>query len=731
LNQRLQAKRTLGIFAVVLTALVAVLTIAVAFVLNHGSGPIPVHYHASGAFARNAEYPTTKHGTSTAERWASWNGSDAKAGTLTSTPFRAPLAIALLVAGGTGRNNQHIEIVGPDGKSALSITNRDDAGEGYVQVKRFLPIAWYHRQVTLRAVDGGGGFRGWIGLADLRAANAMDMLLVPIAWLDDNGWIYVFVILLCMSALIVNAMLLPGARQAWGRVDTLFVYLVAATFFWLRWPVNIENVALNPDEGQTTAQAIKALHDFVPWNGFDPTTSGPLNSYVLDLPGLIGIVPTLVSTHIVGTLLVTFTAIAVFGAARVLWGSRVASCSALAYVAVEALTREADFIHTSSELLPTALLAAELWVFAILYSRPTRTRSIVAAAAIGLLAGAMPFAKLQATPTALIVSIAVLLVLYRSRLWSAIGAFCIGVTVMPFLLLGTAAITGGIQDVYVSYVLANLSYAGAATGSLFDWVPYIFDASPRFGTFLRGALLIVVILTGWISANRMRPARAAVAPVGFSALLVVVTAWEAIAPHRFFPHYLSLLTVPVSFFVAAIVALAATPPEPRLWSQKRAELIAIGFAGCIFFLAPAVQSVLNFGRPLYGVVAAASYQDPAATEMLRHVHPGQRVVVWGWEPALYAYSGTVMATRDCCSLLVTAPGKFRSYYRIRFLSDFNAHRPALVVDAVAPGSFFLANRATHGIETFPKLFAIIRRDYVLASDHNGVRFWISRAAERK
>ena len=697
--------------------------LALTFVLNHGAGRIPVRYHATGSFALAADYPSTNARSVVGEHWASWNGADNKRGVLTTTPFRAPLAFKLFVAGGTARSNQHIELVGPGG-ATISLNTPVDAAEAYVPVIRFLPLTWYHRPITLRVTDDGGGIRGWVGVGDPSAASALDIAVIPIAWLAGKLWIYNWLAVLFLIALAICALFLPGTGQRWGRRDGAFVALTLLMFAWMRWPIDIANIPLNPDEAQTTAQAIKALHDFVPWHGFDPSTSGPLNSYILALPRIIGIVPTIVSTHVIGTLLIMFVAVALFATGRILWGSRIGACAVLAFVAVEAITGEYDFVHTSSELLPNAMFAGELWALALLYVRQAGSRAAVPAAIIGLLAGAMPLTKLQSTPTAVAVSVATLLIL-RFRPLDGIRAFAYGLIAVPLLILGTATVTGGLHDVYMSYIVANLGYVGAS-GSGFNAVAFMFDQSARFGAYFKTALIFIAVLCVWIAARRARATRRAYAPAALAFVLLLIAMYEATTPHRYFPHYLALITVPASLLVSAVAALAATE-RPSFLTQRRAEFALVAAAFLAFLAPPIVQGFIRPDNPLYQVVERATYDDPYAREMLRLAQRGDRVVVWGWAPILYDFTGTVMATRDCCSLFETGSGPLVGYYRDRYLSDFNAHRPALIVDAVVPTAFFLTDRKTQGIETFPELYAIVRKDYELRSEIDGFRFWTPRA----
>jgi hypothetical protein len=70
--------------------------------------------------------------------------------------------------------------------------------------------------------------------------------------------------------------------------------------------------------------------------------------------------------------------------------------------------------------------------------------------------------------------------------------------------------------------------------------------------------------------------------------------------------------------------------------------------------------------------------------------------------------------------------RYREYFRKRFMSDLLAHPPPVIVDAVAPGAFLFNDRATQGIETFPRLEAFVREHYTQREEVAGVRIFVAK-----
>lgn len=85
----------------------------------------------------------------------------------------------------------------------------------------------------------------------------------------------------------------------------LFSYILLGLFLllfiWARIPFIMVDFPLNVDEAQYLAQALMFVHDPVPWLDVDPT--GPLDSWVLLVPKLVGLTPGYASSRIVGIIL--------------------------------------------------------------------------------------------------------------------------------------------------------------------------------------------------------------------------------------------------------------------------------------------------------------------------------------------------------------------------------------------------------------------------------------------
>ena len=179
----------------------------------------------------------------------------------------------------------------------------------------------------------------------------------------------------------------------------LAVSLAVMAFAWL--PLFAYNLPLNPDEVQMIANAQKFTTDMMTWRSVDTTTSGPLNSMVLMWPIAFGgdvSIPSARLTTVVlaaGTWLFTYFALAgTQPAMRV-------GILATGWYFSPAL-QFFDFTHYSSERLSMFLLSIATLVTVVVARGYRGSHLLTLLLVTGVLLGSVPFAKLQASPIAVV-----------------------------------------------------------------------------------------------------------------------------------------------------------------------------------------------------------------------------------------------------------------------------------------------------------------------------------------
>ncbi len=78
----------------------------------------------------------------------------------------------------------------------------------------------------------------------------------------------------------------------------VFVPSALGLLFLLRLPSIVFNAEVNPDESQMITQALTLRQNPVYFQSVDGTTAGPLDSYFLVLPGLLGLPFDYITAHL-------------------------------------------------------------------------------------------------------------------------------------------------------------------------------------------------------------------------------------------------------------------------------------------------------------------------------------------------------------------------------------------------------------------------------------------------
>lgn len=322
----------------------------------------------------------------------------------------------------------------------------------------------------------------------------------------------------------------------------------------------------------------------------------------------------------------------------------------------------------------------------------------------GVMAAAWVTARRQGRSARLAASLAALLAGFAAPLVGAWLWFAFHGAARPFLYWN---------------VTHNLLYAAnpiqpreAAQGVLRNLLPFILVTAPL-----------------WWAAGRSRPRLAPYQSTLVGGVLVLSLAM-AFVGLRFYPHYFILVYPPLALLAAphAAVALDERPLAPatrRAAAWTLCVLLGFTLASGIIYARTDMQEET---RPVFAHVAARLRSDPC--------YPGASLFVWGYAPALYALADLPMATRFLFleSTLVgyvpgnagSARGEVDARARIRpehwewLLADLQRNPAAFILDT-APARIHRWGRFP--MESYPRLWSLVERDYELADTVDGVRIY--------
>lgn len=539
-------------------------------------------------------------------------------------------------------------------------------------------------------------------------------------------------VVLTIAAVVLILVLVERAGQMFRLRPSLldrpviFFLVVFGAILLLRWPEIIWPQGINLDEAQTFAQAMRFCAHPVPWRDVDGNTSGPLTSMLLSLPLRLGAPAAWPTARVVLWAANCLTLVFLYLGLRV-FGTRAEAQFVLTPVILfYAFALDPNFAHYSNETLPVLLISAGFFILAREWnaSRPSRTGLYF----LGLIAGSLPFTKLQAGPLGFFLfATGLTCVIARHRgagprgkvCWSEVGVLCLGAATTSVLLLGWVAAAGAIHDFWISYILQSRAYTEkiSAAGRMAN-LRYLFTADSDFRPYFLCAILACAVLLGAFFTRKAGLSRRLFWPLMFVLADGALTVICILMAGQAFLHYL-LLLVPVMAVFIGLVFFAGKqllncgegPGPERVARLPRWFLVT----SVLVFIPQALHSV-QYVRDIAAVYPQSPAENiSAVADCVRPAtQPGDALAIWGWMPSYYVETGLIPATRDAVSDFAITAGPYRDYFRARFLADLERSRPAFIIDAVSDGAFLGPSwRRADAHEGFPELAAYIDENYYL------------------
>lgn len=501
--------------------------------------------------------------------------------------------------------------------------------------------------------------------------------------------------------------------------ETVFATLMLGVLVAWRWPFWLNANPYNPDESQFIAGAITLTRDPVFWRAVDGTTSGPLNFYaLLPLRGL-GMPLDYFTARVTGTLLVWISILACYRLIRSWYGAAPGRLAAVPFLAFFAAATDADFVHYSSEHVPLALMGVAAWGLFGQHSDRHRKSYVFGGA---LVAGMLPWAKLQTAPIALTLIIFALGQAWRDRNLVGparvrrIAEIGLASSFASLLVLLLAGVTGQLSHLYRDYLVQNLSYIDqpwTMSFALRQLLRYSLETGnlPAFGAVTLGGVFLAGVLTKCGTKKAFLAA----------GLFCCIAALCVVTPKRPSLHYTLLLIVPLGIWAGIAIgelwSFETRPDRPR-WRSLGVAFIAL----CLIF-----GTRVMHGSPDMMGHFSDHWRHPrsAAGNIARTLTTrDDRIAVWGWMDRIYVETGLPQATRESETFEQLAPSRQQQHYRARYVSDLVRTRPAIFVDATGPGAPYFSDRAAYGHEIVPALTEFLKANYCLLTDLGNARIYV-------
>lgn len=489
------------------------------------------------------------------------------------------------------------------------------------------------------------------------------------------------------------------------RLDAAFWGVLAIALpVWRLWPL-LYNGELNVDESQVLAQAMRFGIDPVPWRSVVGGSSGPLNTWIVMWAPLFGLPYSYLPARITSLACILVTLHATAWTAGRICSKRLSLLLTLPAATLMLTTFNPDFLHLSSEMLPSAMLACLVALVWKRRSPPPAWHSF----AIGVVAGALPFTKLQVAPAAVVLFgyAAASLVWRRGLTASTAHMFrllCGGVMV-PTLILGPVVAAGAWVDFTTFYLRYGATYN---TARILDVTPWrlVIAGSREFSAFWIPLTLGLTTgaLWNWLRQHRqgLFPFVALLPIFGYAALMLLVTTWTRMG----LPHYLILLLGPFTLTCAAVARLGTA--GDRMRGRTVVAVVAITLLIQVaMFLSEAFRKPRMLSH--WGIAGHA-----VADEARRLSATGDTLFVWGWAPKFHVMSGLPPATRFAVNTTPVGEGPAAALYTRRTMEDLANSTPRVILDATDE---FTAVNPMKGLAatylSLPPLAGLIERDYSL------------------
>ena len=498
-----------------------------------------------------------------------------------------------------------------------------------------------------------------------------------------------------------------------------YLILCLGLLAFMRMPAIVFNREINPDESQMLSHAITLFQDPVYWRSVDGTTIGPLDNYLLVIPKIFGFQINYTSGRVMGLLCCIGALICIFSVMKKWFGETTARVAFTVPIIFLAFTQESDFVHYSSEQLPVFLLAFTIWLLSKI--KDIQQISSGPAFSLGLVAGMMPFAKLQSVPQAMAVVLAGLWLCYqfynRTKEIKPLIFLLIGGLTFPFLLFSWILMNNVFQDFIDFYILGNAIYAG---GSSVSQIPSQFIAlvslSSDFSAY--SLILLIPIIFGLFQA--FRPSVVSKNRFDFVIpatiiLLILTSIYSSTKSGNSFIHYLN-------FCIYPWILLAAYGIKARSkWFIGASFILLFWFAG---------NDALSYRREhrLNAFESVNGFnkldKSPVVLALKRFTKPGDYMVVWGWQCKYYVEAQLAQGTAENHSERSIYKHPMQEKYLERYLSDLQRTKPAVILDAVGIYSLWVQDKKTQGIDNFPAVADYVHQHYTLVSTVDDVTLYV-------
>ena len=462
----------------------------------------------------------------------------------------------------------------------------------------------------------------------------------------------------------------------------LFLLIARANSYLLSYEI------LNIDESQMMANAVR--FDLNKYNifDFDGTSSGFLNSLVLNWPNIFGLDVTFLSTRLTAIFILSIIFYLIFLYFKNELGKFLSILVIAPGLIFFSFTNDPDYQHYSSELLST------LFIVFCLFSLKTYTKKPFYNLMGFLPLGLILFSKSQIIPTAISLYLVSGLYFIWRKNFTYLYKMSIFFLLPIIFIISLYFFNGYISDYYINYF--EFSKAVVSKYSLGENINT--DAITSNKEFYQSKLIqhllynslfhyfyfqILISILILFSLNKK------IIPKITDINLILITAcigsvfFSILLTGVIYRHYLTPLVPLTTLFVGYLFTV-----NKNIYYSKYLRflfiLLSVPFLTSLsleknkFYAKELNKSELSFSN--------INFKSPKILDFLNKEK--ENLFVWGWAPQWYVLSYKFPSDRATISQKNIEDYSNKNYFDKRLLKDFNKNLPSIVIDAVKPNSFY-------------------------------------------
>lgn len=559
------------------------------------------------------------------------------------------------------------------------------------------------------------------GVGRIAPNRIFSLNMVFLNWIDfDNNpivwWVLGHIFLLILSIWLIRARRPISDWIFW----TSIVFISA----FMRLPIFLYNLPLNPDESQMLAQGLTLTFDPLLYRSVDPTTIGPINNYLLALLGFLGFKLDFQLAHVLSWLLLFPTLFYGYKTLLILQNRLIAQLALLPTLAFISFIQEPNYIHYYSESIAIILLSLNVYLIA----RWSQRKNIFSLELVvfGIATALVILCKIQALPLAFVLgtwSLVQLLMFQKSQF------FLKGIV----LVFTISSIWGGwivylwqngvLEDFFFYYIKANaqlkMHFSDASSRSYFYLLvrfPLIFlklGEGIKYLFLPFGVLSVPFLLknkrkTAFLKAIQMQSYFWAML---LSYLLMVIA--TLIRTGSFYPHHFTYFMLPFYLFTGLFL------------SQLNVSWRWVILSTQLVFLAIFIKRLITYSSiNLYATtISKQEAISDVSRSILKYAQPGEYLVVWGWDCSYYVETQMPQGVNENHSVRSAMKHPLQMAYYERYLRDIKRTKPVVFVDAMTEKTLWMYDPEKYGHQNYPALAAYISQNYELKEVIEGIKIY--------